>query len=526
MSDRENGGHRHSHMIIILLSVLIGMVVATLACRVPAQTTTPAAAQSVFDLENEFTRVAEQVLPAVVRINVESTAAAGPTLGQLPEEFREFFRQFPWFNFPDEGEERQAPRQFRRRGVGSGWIYSQDGYIVTNAHVVQDATKVTVTLHDRPNDTKEYPATVVGTDPKTELAVVKVDAGRPLPFLTLGDSKNLKVASWVMAVGAPFELEQTVTVGVVSAKGQLIEPDPSSPQTRLGDIIQTDASINPGNSGGPLVNLRGEVVGINVAIYAPMQVGNIGIGFAIPAETARAIVPRLMEGKPIARGWLGVGIEDLTPNLKEFYSVEQGVRIASIEPNGPAANSELQVDDIVTAVEDEQVADTWDLQQAIAAREPGSTVTLTVVRNKQQRQIRVKLGQMPARYAGLPEEESPAQQPAAEQWPLGIAVMSLADLTPQSGVRLDVETEQGRVKGVPATEGVVVTSVRQGTAAAEKVAPGDVIVKVNGQPVANVEQYRERMSAAGKDGQNFVVLHLYRVIDDQAVLRAVDIEEE
>jgi len=531
MLDRDRNAHRHAHTIIILLGVCIGLLVATLACRLPEQTGTPALAQGASDLETEFTRVAEQVLPAVVRINIEATGGGGPMpeMEDLPERFREFFRQFPWFNVPEEDGGPggygggQMPR-FRREGLGSGWIYSADGYIVTNAHVVQDASKVTVVLHDRDHDDKDYPATVVGTDPKTDLAVLKIDAGRELPFLRLGDSEHLKIASWVMAVGAPFELEQTVTVGVVSAKGRLIEPDPSVPNLRLGDIIQTDASINPGNSGGPLVNLRGEVVGINVAYAAPMATGNIGIGFAIPSESARDIIPALIEGTPIARGWLGVKIEDLTDNLERFYGVDYGIRIGGIEPDGPAADSELQVDDIVIAVDGEPVRDTWELQRAIARSAPGATITLTVMRNKTERQVEVTLGQMPAQYAGFPEEEqTPA--PAAEDWPMGIAVIALSDLTPEIGEGLGIEAEQGHIVGLPDAQGVVIESLRPGSRATDKLLPGDLIVKVNGEDVAGVEQFRERMAAALASDQDFVVLHVYRVIDGEAMLRAVDIEK-
>jgi len=526
MYDRDRNAHRHAHMIIILLGVGIGLLMATLACRLPQQTTTPALAQGAGDLESGFTRVAEQVLPAVVRINVEATAGGGrmPEMEDLPERFREFFRQFPWFNMPEEDGGGRMPR-FRRQGLGSGWIYSADGYIVTNAHVVQDASEVTVVLHDRDDDDREYPATVVGTDPKTDLAVIKIDAGRELPFLQLGDSENLKIASWVMAVGAPFELEQTVTVGVVSAKGRLIEPDPSMPNLRLGDIIQTDASINPGNSGGPLVNLRGEVVGINVAYAAPMATGNIGIGFAIPAETARDIIPSLIEGKPIARGWMGVKIEDLNENLERFYGVDYGVRIGGIDPDGPAADSELQVDDIVVAVNGEPVRDTWDLQRAIASSSPGATVTLTVVRNKRERRIEVTLGEMPAKYAGFPEEEEEAPGAEEEDWPMGIAVMALSEITPEIGARLGIEAERGRIVGLPETEGVVIENLKPGSPAAEKLMPGDLIVRVNGEDVTGVEQYREKMAAALASDEDFVVLHVYRVVDGEAMLRAVDIEK-
>lgn len=514
-------------MIIILLSVLIGIFVATLACTLPGQTTSPAMAQnesqSASELETEFTRVAEQVLPAVVRINVEAVAQQPQGLEEMPEQFKEFFRQFPWFQGP-EGEDGMQPMPRPRQGVGSGWIYSEDGYIVTNAHVVRDATEVTVVLHDRPNDDTEYPATVVGTDPRTDLAVVKVDVDRQLPKLSLGSSKNLKVASWVMAVGAPFEFEQTVTVGVVSAKGRLLTPDPTNPYIRLGDLIQTDASINPGNSGGPLVNLRGEVVGINVAYAAPMRTGNIGIGFAIPADTASRIVPQLIEGRRIARGWLGIQIEDLSHNLKQFYGVEHGVRVMGIDEDGPAAASDLREDDIITAVEDEPINDTWDLQSAIANRNPNETVTLTVVRNRQERQIKVKLGEMPARYAGLEDDETAGPAQTREEWPLGIAVMPISELTPEIGQRLGIEAEQGAVVGIEREQGVVVTSVAPTSPAAEKVQEGDVVAKVNGNDIKSVEDFRTQMQQAIESDRGFVVLHLTRVIDGRAVTRAVDIE--
>ncbi|MFW5867591.1 MAG: trypsin-like peptidase domain-containing protein [Armatimonadota bacterium] len=534
MSGREDTGHRHAHMIIILVSVMIGLVIGTIACNTPGQTTTSAEAQdgaTAGQLETEFTSVAERVLPAVVRINVEAGAGAqapggeAPDMEQIPEQFREFFRQFPFFGDPGEdgdgGMQPMPPP--RREGIGSGWIYSADGYIVTNAHVVANAERVTVVLHDQEEDEEQVEATVVGRDPRTDLAVLKVDVGRDLPYLQLGDSENLKVASWVMAVGAPLELEQTVTVGVVSAKSRIIEPDPTMPYLRLGDIIQTDASINPGNSGGPLVNMRGEVVGINVAYAAPGRIGNIGIGFAIAASTAESIVPRLIEGQEIARGWLGVRIEDLTENLEEFYGVDYGVRIAGIDDDAPAADSELQVDDIVIAAEGRPVRETWDLQQVVAESEPGSTIELTVVRNKQEATIDVTLGSMPVEYTGLPAGETPEEEERRE-WPLGIAAMPMSELTPEIGRQLGIEAGQGVIVGLDRNEGAVVRSLQPGSPAAGKVAPGDVVDRVNGTAVTTVQEYREQMEAAMDADQDFVVLHLTRVIEGDASTRVVDIE--
>ncbi|MFP4250287.1 MAG: trypsin-like peptidase domain-containing protein [Armatimonadota bacterium] len=520
-------------MIIILVSVVIGLVMGTIACNMPGQTTNQAEAQdtgSAAQLESEFTAVADRVLPAVVRINVEADAAGqrgeAPDMENVPEQFREFFRQFPFFGEPDEdgegGMQQQMPMP-PRQGIGSGWIYSADGYIVTNAHVIADASKVTVVLHDRESDPQTVEATVVGRDPRSDLAVLKVDVGRELPYLQLGDSDELKVASWVMAVGAPLRLEQTVTVGVLSAKGRIIEPDPSMPYLRLGDILQTDASINPGNSGGPLVNMRGEVVGINVAYAAPGAMGNIGIGFAIASSSAQRIVPRLMEGEQIARGWLGVRIEDLNENLEKFYGVDHGVRIAGIDDDAPAADSDLQVDDIVIAADGRPVRETWDLQQAVAQTEPGETVELTVMRNKQERTIEVTLGTMPAEYTGLPDDEAPEEQ-EEEQWPLGIALMPMSELTPEIGQRLGIEAGQGTIPGVERDEGVVIRALQPGSPAAGKVAPGDLVERVNGNPVTTVQEYREQMEAVMEGDEDFVVLHLTRVVEGDASTRVVDVQ--
>lgn len=525
MSERESPRHRHAHTIIILLSVLIGMVIGTVACNMPRQTSSLAEAQntpSATALENEFTAVAERVLPAVVRINVRTTQPR-QQMGDIPERFREFFRQFPWFEMPEDGDGGQPMPPRQREGLGSGWIYSADGYIVTNAHVIQDAQTVSVVLHDQPGQGREVPATVVGRDPRTDLAVLKVDVNRELPHLSLGDSDAMKVASWVMAVGAPLQLEQTVTVGVVSAKGRIIEPDPTMPFLRLGDIIQTDASINPGNSGGPLVNLRGEVVGINVAYAAPGRVGNIGIGFAIASSTAGRIIPQLIEGREIARGWLGVNIEDLNENLRRFYGVDYGVRISGINEGAPAADSDLQVDDIVIAVNGDPVRETWDLQQAISMAAPGETVNLTVVRNGQEREIPVRLGTMPARYAGFAEPE-PAEDVVAEeeQWPLGIAVIEPGELDADHAGRLGLSPEAATL--LAAEEGVVVTGVDPASPAQARIGPGQMIAQVNGNPVTSVAQFREQMSGALDNDRDFIVLHVLIVVEGQVITRAVDIE--
>ncbi len=515
MTSREDASHRHSHLILILLSVLVGAFVATMACRMPEQTgQTPAMAQgAAADLETSFVRVAEQTLPAVVRINVQVPGGAGdrPSQGQMEE----FFKRFPFFRDQGgqggQGEDAPTPEQFRREGMGSGWIYSEDGYIVTNAHVVQGATKITVELHDRNGDTKEYPATLVGNDPRTELAVVKVDAGRKLPTLVLGDSDAAPIASWVMAVGSPFQLEQTVTVGVISAKSRFLPGTVRN--TRLGDIIQTDAAINPGNSGGPLVNLKGEVIGISVA-YRPGQFGgNAGIGFAIPAKTAEQVIPDLIENKKIARGWLGIGIDDLSDHQKEFFGApDGGVWVSNVGEGSPAADSELQVEDIVVAIDGVPTPDTWTLQTIVAASGPGETITLKVLRNKKEREIKVTLGEMPARYAGFDEEGGDDVAVAADA-PLGITVS-------------DLDAEIAGQLGIKRTEGVVIKKVAGDSPAAGRLAPGMVVLKVSGQAVATAAEYREKLDALKAENADVVVLHVETEGEQGAAVSLVDIDAE
>ena len=517
MTTREHNSHRHSHLIIILLSVLIGAFVATMAWRLPGSTgTMPAVAQATATgagMETAFVNVAEQTLPAVVRIDVQTTETTqgSDAQGQLEE----FFKQFPWFRgMPgtpqgDDGET-PAPQEFHRQGMGSGWIYSEDGYIVTNAHVVQDATKITVELHDRQNDKKAYPAKLVGTDPRTELAVIKVDAGRKLPTLRLGDSDAASVASWVMAVGAPFQLEQTVTVGVISAKSRFLPG--TSRYIRLGDIIQTDAAINPGNSGGPLVNLRGEVIGISVA-YRPGQFGgNAGIGFAIPANTAKEIVPQLIENKIVARGWLGVSIDDLTEAQRQMFGADEGgVWVAGITPDGPAAKADLKVEDVIVSVDGVPTPDTWTLQKVVAANAPGKTVKLVVLRNKKEHEVQVTLGEIPAKYTGMQSDQEQTQ--VAEKTPLGISV---ADLDATTAQQLDASRDQG----------IVVTKVDESGPAAGKLAPGMVILKVNDSAVSNVQQYQEQLHKAKAQGVAVVVLSVEAKVDDAATVSLVDIDAE
>ncbi len=512
MMDRESSSHRHSHLIIILISVLIGILMATLACRLPQEKSgsSAALAQDLGELEDAFVKVADKTVPAVVSIKVEESGIipGGPDMKEIEEFFR---RWFPRRDVPDRDEDEEAvPRrqqEFRRRGMGSGWIYSEDGYIVTNAHVVVGASKVMVALHDNDADDEEVPATVVGTDPKTELAVIKVDAGRKLPTLSFGDSDRARVGSWVMAVGAPYSWEQTVTVGVVSAKGRYL---PTARFGGVGDVIQTDAAINPGNSGGPLVNLRGEVIGINVAYFAPSNLaGSAGIGFAIPSNVAKRVISELIEHKKVARGWLGVTIKDLSHNLREYYGVDDGgVLVVRVEADAPAADSELQADDVVIAMEGKPTPDTWALQKAVGDTVPGATVKLTVIRDRKEMEVSVKLGEMPDKYAGRAAPEAEAEP--AEEAALGLTV---ADITRSMA-------EKNRLSR---GSGVVVNNVAGDSPALGEVRAGDVILKVNREEVKTVADYKRAIEQAEKDNAKFIVLHLERRVEDDITVDVVDV---
>jgi serine protease Do len=505
----EMHGHRHTHIMIILLSVLAGAAITfvVLYGQGAARPMPAAGAQAdVQQLGASFVSIADHTRPAVVNITVKTSTRTRSPLGEMPEEWKRFFED-PFFRGGRPGDEKggegeQPPPEMPGFSLGSGWVYSDDGYIVTNSHVVKGATDIKVTLHDREGDQKEYAAKVVGNDPRTELAVIKIDAGRKLPTLTVGDSRNLKVGEWVMAVGSPFQLEQTVTVGVVSAKGRFLD-QPGS-KFRIGDIIQTDASINPGNSGGPLVDLKGEVIGVNVAIISGGVPGNVGIGFAIPAETVQDVVPKLMTQGKIARGWLGISIRDLNDNTRDYYKVpDGGILVEEIRSDGPAKDSDLQAEDVIVSVNGERVRDTWALQKAVAAHQPGEELTLGVVRNGKPRDVKLTLGETPTAYTGV-EEEKEKPKPAAEAG------------TRVGGLTLEAITAAvAEEKGLAEKEGVYIKAVAPDSEAAEKgLLPNDVILKVNVTETKTVDEVVKAFDQAKGAGDKYVILRIARVTPD------------
>jgi serine protease Do len=422
-----------THRSTLALAVTLGLgltLSASLADRAVGAAPTPAPL-AAGPTTGTFSGLAEAVKPAVVNVSTESGRAGRPR-------FEEFFG----------GE---GPPRGPRRGIGSGVIIDPSGVALTNAHVVENGGQIEVTMLDG----TKYPAKVVGSDKKTDLAVIRLQAnGKTFPHLALGDSDAVKVGDWVIAVGSPFGLNATVTSGIVSAKARQIGAGP------YDDFLQTDAAINPGNSGGPLVNMRGEVIGINTAIVR----GGSGIGFAIPASMARQISAQLIDSGKVTRGWLGVVMQPLTPDLAASFGADgkRGALISEVSPDSPAAKAGLKAGDVVLEIDGSKVASPSDVARAIAVVAPGRKAKLTLWRDKAQHSIDIVLG------------EAPGERQASR---LGFDVRPI---TP------DIARQMNR----RSTDGVVVTDVEDGTAAAEAgIRPGDVIVEVNRQPVKTLADF-------------------------------------
>ena len=434
----------------LLVGGILGVGLTAGSGQVPG-----AAAQSVAPPAGapaSFADLAERLSKSVVNIRVVKVErTAGPEGFGPGTPFEEFFGQFF-------GGQPRMPRGERQQGAGSGFILGSDGMIVTNNHVVEGAKEVTVTLADK----REYPATIVGRDPKTDIALLRIEAKEPLPAVALGDSDRLRVGDWVVAVGNPFGLSNTVTAGIVSAKGRVIGAGP------YDDFIQTDASINPGNSGGPLFNLQGEVVGINTAIVAHGQ----GIGFAVPINQAKALVPQLEATGTVTRGYLGVAIQGLTPELAKGLRLPdtKGALVAEVTKGSPAEAAGLARGDVILRFERTVISEAHNLPALVAATPIGKEVLLTVRRNGKEEEIRATVGRMPGERA----ETVGAAAPERGQWGL-----ALQGLDPRTARRF----------GLQPGDGVLVAAVRPGSpAAAAGLRPGDVIMEVNRRPVTSVKE--------------------------------------
>ncbi len=403
------------------------------------------------DLGDVFRRTAETVSPAVVWIEAERRVEVQPRRHPFEEFFGPGLEEFF-------GPRREQPeREYRQRGLGSGIIIDEDGHVLTNHHVVAEADAITVKLPDG----REFDAQVAGADEPTELAVIRLEGEwEALPLAEFGDSEKLHVGEWVVAIGNPMGLDSTVSAGIVSAKGRSVG------LARYENLIQTDAAINPGNSGGPLVNLRGEVVGINTAIISPTG-GHMGIGLAIPINMARPILDAMIAGEEVQRGYLGVYGADVTPELAESfgYDRDEGALVNEVMPDSPADEAGLEPGDIIVRWDGEMMEDFTQLRLEVAETSPGQVVEVEVFRDEEQRTLELEVG-------SLLEEETPT----AETW-LQIEVGPVTD---------DVR----RHFGIPDLEGVLVRDIAPQSPAAEAVNPGDVILSVDREPVTDVREFR------------------------------------
>ncbi len=454
-------------------------LVAAHATEPPPVAAAPAPAQPEANPRREgkrsFASLVTQAEPAVVHIKVTQMVKAGATGdSSFDNDDDSPFPGLPGlrgFRFP-------SPRQhgFAQKGAGSGFVIRKDGIIVTNNHVVEDAKDITVIL----GDGRELSATVVGRDPKTDLAVLKVDAKADLPTARLGDSDGLDVGDWVVAIGNPFGLSNTVTAGIVSAKGRAIGAGP------YDDFIQTDAPINPGNSGGPLFDEAGEVVGINTMIFSQGG-GNIGIGFAIPINLAKRLLPELEEHGHVTRAWLGVSIQKLTPELGDSLGIRDGhgALVAQVNDGSPAATAGIKPGDVITSFDGKTVKDSSALPTLVAATEIGRQVPVEIVREGTTKTVEVKVAKL------ADDSTRDPKAPASGKWG-----MRLRDLTP----------EERSQHELAAHEGVMVTEVVPGSSADEAgIHAGDVLVEVNRKKVTSVDQVRDE-AAKVADGKPLLLL--------------------
>ncbi len=429
----------------------------------------------------DFTELAEKQGPSVVNISVTQVVQGNgnPFAGfQDDEQFNELFRRF---GLPVPGAPRgQAPQQeFKSQSLGSGFIISSDGYVLTNAHVINAADEVIVKLSDK----REFKAKIIGSDRRTDVALLKIDA-TGLPKVSIGDPNQLKVGEWVAAIGSPFGLENTMTAGIVSAKGRAL------PQENFVPFIQTDVAINPGNSGGPLFNLKGEVVGINSQIYSRSG-GSMGLSFAIPIDVAMDVSSQLKSGGKIARGWLGVSIQEITKDLADSFGIKNtnGALVAGVEKSGPADKGGLVAGDVILKFDGKAINSSSDLPRAVGGVKPGKSVNVEVLRKGAAKTLSVVVAEAPNDKDDVSSPSKGATKPEVNR--IGLI---LNELTPQQKKKLNGKN------------GLLVTD-SQGASALAGVRRGDIVLGINNAEVATVEQFNKTLSGI-LNGKTVAVLVL------------------
>jgi serine protease Do len=470
----------------VLRSVVLAALLAAGFCGSLSQTASARGAPE------GFADLAEKSLPAVVNISTTQTLSSDNQGQDLDELFRQFL---------DRQQGGEAPKPRRATSLGSGFIIDGSGFVVTNNHVIENADEITVITHDN----EEFKAKLIGTDEKTDLALLKIEAGKPLPFVNWGNSDQTRIGDWVLAIGNPFGLGGSVTAGIVSARQRDINAGP------YDDFLQTDASINRGNSGGPMFNMDGEVVGINSAIYSPSG-GSVGIGFAIPSNLAKPIIDQIREFGHPRRGWIGVRIQSVSADLAEGLKLPnaKGALIASVTPGGPAEAAGIKQGDVVLKFDGRDVTEMRGLPRIVAETPVAKSVDVVVWRKGKEVNLSAKVGEYPENEDQASVEPT-SQQPAPEDE--GSKLESL-------GVDLATLDQKGRDKyGISGdAEGVLVTDVAQDGPAAEKdLRAGDVIVEVDQKAVKSPGDVRDRVKAAQDNGYRVVTLLVNRKGDFQWV---------
>jgi serine protease Do len=429
-------------------------------------------------LPPSFADLVSHVSPAVVTVSTTQVAKDDSSDQQMPEGLppgmEEFFRRF---GMPQGGQEDSGPAR-EVHALGSGFIIDPKGYIVTNNHVIEDAKEITVTL-----DKKDYKATLVGRDPKTDLAVLKIDADHALPYLEFGDSTKARVGDWVIAIGNPFGLGGTVTAGIVSARGRDIHSGP------YDDFLQIDASINRGNSGGPAIDAAGQVIGVNSAIYTPNG-GSIGIGFAIPSSLAKPVVEKLIHDGKVDRGWLGVQIQPVTPEMTTALGLDdaKGALVVTVDAKSPAGKAGLKPGDVITRFDKTDIDDLRDLTRAVANTTAGNTVDMKVMRDSKPTTIAVTV-------AEAPDDQQVADAGSAATGHSDALGLDLAGLNDDARHKLGLDSD---------VSGVLVRGASQ--KAPEGIQPGDVILRVDSKTVESPKELASAVHAAREDGRKSVLL--------------------
>ncbi|MDO8426338.1 MAG: DegQ family serine endoprotease [Deltaproteobacteria bacterium] len=477
MEVRKKGFGIKTVVLVAFISVLIGVAITArldMTNLTTAQSFWKDAAPSAKPeagtaVSRDFVELAKRLSPMVVNISTTQVIKERPLVpfpefkGPFDEFFGDDFNKF--FNEPH--------REFKRQSLGSGFVINKEGYILTNFHVIENATEIIVTLS---SDKKDYKAKVVGQDQKLDIALIKIKPEVDLPVAPLGNSDDLQIGEWVLAIGNPFGLGGSVTSGIVSQKGRVIGAGP------YDNFIQTDASINPGNSGGPLFNMRGEVVGINTAIIA----GGQGIGFATPINMVKDVLVQLKEKGRVTRGWIGVSIQELTPELAKSFGLKEakGVLVSSVNPGDPAEKAGIRPGDIIISFDGRPITDLSDLPRTVASTPPGKDVEVKVLRDGKEKTLFVNIG---TKSEDEMAEAVPEEKDTATDRRLGLSVQPL---TPEVAKRL----------GITDTEGVIISSVKPDSPAGDAgLRRGDVIKEIDRNPVKNVRDYSKAITEAEKN---------------------------